>query len=308
VNNIENIRRLPGNVAESAKLNLQIAGRIRNHATPQLLVDSGAESSLMHVSTWKKIRRQDVVLRPTPVHYINASGESMDALGDITVALTLYDKDSGRSVTLPSTFTIMKTLNCQLILGMETLRDFFGVINLESNRCEFRKDLTFDADTAPVDADPRVESRLTVRKGVCLPARHTVSVAVRFESQLIIANGPDTIILCEPTRLHTRHGRPVDITFPSHVCNGKQSNPGQYMLIVTNPTDEDVMLHAGDHIGRATVIDKKSVCSTLADYQRLIDPTVRRRVIASVARAVGVDPTEWENEESSAASGSTESQ
>lgn len=297
VHNIENIRRIPGNAAESAKLNLQIAGRIRNFPTPRLLVDSGAESSLMHVDTWKKIRRHDVVLRPTPIHYVNASGESMDALGDITVALTLYDKETGRSVTLPSTFTIMKTLNCQLILGMETLRDFFGVINLESNRCEFRKDLAFDAETAPANVDPRIESRLTVRKGVCLPARHTVSVAVRFESQLVVADGPDTVVLCEPMRLFARNGRPINITFPSHVCNGRQANPGQYMLIVTNPTDEDVMLHSGDHIGRATVIDKKTVCSTLADYQRVIDPSIRRRVIASVARAVGVDPAEWEDEE-----------
>jgi hypothetical protein len=193
---------------------------------------------------------------------------------------------------------------------METLRDFFGNINLESNRCEFRKDLVLDAETAPADVDPRVESRLTVRKGVCLPARHTISVAVRFESQLIVTHGVDTVILCEPTRLFTRQGRPVDITFPSHVCNGRQSNPGQYMLVVTNPTDEAVMLHSGDHIGRATVINKDSVCSTLADYQRVIDPTIRRRVIASVARAVGVDAAEWEDEEneSDSASSSTESQ
>ena len=133
------------------------------------------------------------------------------------------------------------------------------------------------------------ESKLIVHKGICLPSRHTVTVIVRFESQLISAWGRDATFICLPERMYDKQGQTVDICFPAHICNGKQPNPGRYHLVVTNPSDNDIVLQAGVRIGTARVIDPAAIATSVREAEYIdadghIDRTRMINVVVSLRR------------------------
>lgn len=284
----------PVRTTSTEPMSMQVSGRIGKYHIPKLLVDSGAESSLMHIDTWRRLNHRDVVMTPSTVKYVSANSMPLHSLGDITVELTLYDKKKQRSVTRPVTFTIIRDLNCQVLLGYETLRDYFSSIDLRGKRCEFRSDVEFDDQPTPPPMDPTMESLVTVHKGVCLPARSTLTVVVRFESQLIASHGRDVTILCKPIRIYDRHRQLVNIDFPAHICNGKQAKPGQYNLVVTNPSDDNIMLHSGDTIGQARVIDNESVMTSASEVERYLKQHRARAVNQASSSASARDDTRYE--------------
>jgi hypothetical protein len=98
------------------------------------------------------------------------------------------------------------------------------------------------------------KSELIVRKGVVLPKLSSRWVEVTFDPSVFDDN-LNAIILCEPATLHNKHGVPIDVEFPPHICNGRQSVPGRYRLLVYNTSTHTIALHRRTVLGYASVTD-----------------------------------------------------
>ena len=185
--------------------------------------------------------------------------------------MAVYDTAKRLAYTRTITVTVMETLNCSFILGYDALRNFFGTINLESHRCEFKFGLKPDTNSAEQVLDAARESRILVHKGICIPAKTTTCVIVSFESRILLTK-PDTIVLCEPTPNYDRRGRVVNIRFPSHVCNAEQLSHGRYRLVISNDSSQPIMLREKLVIGLAsiveTAVDLSAACVVHADTGR----------------------------------------
>jgi hypothetical protein len=97
-------------------------------------------------------------------------------------------------------------------------------------------------------------SELIVRKGIVIPKLSSRWVEVTFDS-LLLGDNLDAAILCEPATLHNKHGVPIDVEFPPHICNGRQSVPGRYRLLVHNTSSHTIALHRRTVLGSASVTD-----------------------------------------------------
>ena len=238
----------------SPKVSIRLSGKIYGTTVHNILADTGSEKTLMSHLQYLQLGLHTNALMPAPTgSMIAANNEEIIALGNVTIPLTLYDTAKRLAYTQTITVTVMETLNCSFIMGYDALLKFFGSINLESHRCEFKYGLSPDANSAEQILDPARESRILVHKGVCIPAKHTMCIIVSFESQMLLTN-PDTIVLCEPTPNYDSRNRVINIRFPSHVCTTNQLARGQYQLVISNDSSKPVMLREGLVIGLASIV------------------------------------------------------
>ena len=124
---------ITNHIDEGNLLNTLISGKINGHQV-KMLVDSGSVANIIDCLLFDKVKATENKITPTTMKLVGADSNYLEVLGETSMEITVDDQ------VFTTKLVVTKNLIQPLILGINFLKKYKGVLDFATNQIVFKKD------------------------------------------------------------------------------------------------------------------------------------------------------------------------
>ena len=226
-----------------------------------IFVDTGSQVSIISEQWYNSHKKVLGPIGPMPSYnLLVADGAKAQVKGTVQLEVTFADPDRDAHYTRRVEFVVMSGLSEPVLAGMNLLKLFFKVIDLDSGMVKYRNELQPDHDEHLYNTIS--EGEIRVGTGIRVPARSARRIKVSYPSNFIrLMSKHDLPILREPVSTYDHRGTLLDIDFPN--CVDQQTEGGTapgsnlHSMLIINKSDYCIDLRSGQVIGKAILLPER---------------------------------------------------